>query len=98
MTEATLVFYMGLNSLDWICRSLISAGMSPAMPAAAIQQGTTPNQRRIISQLSLLASDVEQQQLQAPVMIVIGEVVSLAYELDWFSSAPLEEFNESITA
>ena len=85
--DCTLVIYMGLGNLSKICNSLIDAGLSASTPAAAIENGTTKNQQRVLSQLDQLHDAVNQSALQAPVMIIIGEVVSLAEELDWFQSA-----------
>lgn len=93
--DCTLVIYMGLGNLSKICNSLIEAGLSSSTPAAAIENGTTKNQQRVLSQLDQLHDAVEQSGLQAPVMIIIGEVVTLAEELDWFQSALDEtEYNE----
>lgn len=88
--DCTLVIYMGLSNLSQICNSLIEAGLSASTPAAAIENGTTKNQQRVLSRLDQLQSDVNRSGLKAPVMIIIGEVVSLAEELDWFQNA-LEE-------
>ena len=88
--DCTLVIYMGLGNLSHICDSLIDAGLSSSTPAAAIENGTSRNQQRLLSQLDQLPDAVKQSSLQAPVMIIIGEVVSLAEELDWFQ-ASLEE-------
>lgn len=89
--DCTLVIYMGLGNLSYICNSLIDAGLSPLTPAAAIENGTTKKQQRLLSQLNLLPDAVNQSGMQAPVMFIIGKVVSLAEELDWFQ-ASLEEF------
>ncbi|MDH5387538.1 MAG: uroporphyrinogen-III C-methyltransferase [Gammaproteobacteria bacterium] len=88
--DCTLVIYMGLGNLSHICNALIDAGLSSSTPAAAIENGTSKNQRRVLSQLDQLQDDVNQSGLAAPVMIIIGKVVSLAEELDWFQNA-LEE-------
>lgn len=84
--EATLIIYMGLANLDMITGRLISAGLAKDTPAAAIQNGTTRQQRRCITTLDKLPEQVRDSGMQAPVMLVIGQVVSLAHELDWFSS------------
>lgn len=93
--QNTLVFYMGLSSLDFICQSLMNAGLGANTPAAAVQNGTTLQQNRLISDVKGLADAVQESEMQAPVMIIIGEVVTLANELDWFVSNvddfPLEE-------
>jgi len=85
--DTTLVFYMALGNLQAICTKLISAGLSASTPAAAIENGTTLSQRRLVSTLGSLADDVNEQQVKAPAMIIIGDVVSLADQLDWFQSS-----------
>jgi len=82
--QSTLVIYMGLSNLPLVVHSLIDAGLSASMPAAAVQNGTTHSQQRVITTLENLVDTIRQKQMQAPVMIIIGEVVSLADELDWF--------------
>jgi len=88
--DCTLVIYMGVGNLSLITQSLIDAGLEPSTPAAAIENGTTSSQQRVLSQLDQLHSAVTQSSLKAPVMIIIGKVVALADELDWFQQT-LEE-------
>jgi len=78
----TIVIYMGLTNIKLITTSLIDAGLDKNIPAAAIQNGTTAKQNRILTTLEKLADD--SLDLQAPVIFVIGKVVSLAEQLDWF--------------
>jgi uroporphyrin-III C-methyltransferase/precorrin-2 dehydrogenase/sirohydrochlorin ferrochelatase/uroporphyrin-III C-methyltransferase len=82
--ESTLVIYMGLANLPLITRSLIEAGLPASTPAAAVQDGTTVKQRRVISTLEQLDDVIREHGMQAPVMLIIGKVVALADELDWF--------------
>jgi uroporphyrin-III C-methyltransferase/precorrin-2 dehydrogenase/sirohydrochlorin ferrochelatase/uroporphyrin-III C-methyltransferase len=82
----TVVIYMGLANIDYITRKLIDAGLDADTPAAAIQNGTTARQQRVLSTVSSLYNDVRIAMLQTPVIFVIGKVVSLADELDWFSA------------
>ena len=82
----TIVIYMGLTNIELITSKLIAAGLNTNTPAAAIQNGTTAHQQRVLSTLSMLASDSKKANLQAPVIFVIGKVVSLATSLDWFVS------------
>ena len=88
--DSTLVIYMGLSNLPLVVHSLIDAGLPATTPAAAVQNGTTMEQQRVITSLELLNDAIHQKRMRAPVMIIIGEVVSLADELDWFQQA-LEE-------
>ncbi len=78
----TTVIYMGFANRELISNKLIEAGLDKNTPAAAIQNGTTARQNRVITTLAKLAEDTSM--LQAPVIFVIGKVVSLANQLDWF--------------
>lgn len=88
--DTTLVIYMGLANLTHISESLINAGLPASTPAAAIENGTSNEQQRVLSDLKSLPEAVTNKNLIAPVMIIIGEVVSLAEDLDWFQQE-LEE-------
>jgi uroporphyrin-III C-methyltransferase len=61
------------------------AGLPASTPALAVQDGTTPAQRRVLTDLRQLPAQVKAAGLEAPVLVVIGRTVSLAAELDWFS-------------
>jgi len=82
--EVTLAVYMGLQALPEIAGQLIAAGLPADTPAAAIESGTTPRQRRVVGTLATLLDLTRQAGLQAPTLLIIGRVVSLADELDWF--------------
>ena len=82
--ETTLVVYMGRSNIRRICRHLVEAGLDPATPALAIQDGTMATQRRAFGDLLTLADRVRAMRLQSPLMIIIGRTVALAGELDWF--------------
>ncbi len=88
--DSTIVIYMGLSNLPLAIHSLIDAGLPASTPAAAVQNGTTLKQQRVITTLDQLNDAIHQQHMKAPVMIIIGKVVSLADELDWFQRS-LEE-------
>jgi siroheme synthase len=57
----------------------------PERWAACIQQGTTANQRVVVSTLERLAADVAEAGLKAPVATVVGDVVNLRETLQWFT-------------
>lgn len=78
----TVVIYMGYANRELISNKLIEAGLDKNTPAAAIQNGTTAQQKRVITTLENLTEDTSK--LQAPVIFVIGQVVTLAQQLDWF--------------
>ena len=80
----TLVFYMGLVNLNPICTQLLARGRDPETPAALIEKGTTPEQRVIIGTLNTLPSLIEGQAVHAPTLLIIGGVVSLHEQLQWY--------------
>jgi len=80
----TVVIYMGLSALASICAQLIAHGVGADMPAAVVQQGTTLDQRVVSGMLADLPGLVEAAQLQAPCLIIVGEVVRLREQLAWF--------------
>lgn len=82
--DTTLVVYMGLANLQQISAELVRAGLPQDTPAAAIENGTTERQRRCITTLEKLPAEVAARGFKAPAMIVIGRVVELANQLDWF--------------
>lgn len=80
----TLVFYMGLVNLQPICSQLITRGRSPDTPAALIEKGTTPDQRVITGTLNTLPNLIAGQSVRAPTLLIIGGVVSLHEQLQWY--------------
>lgn len=85
----TLVFFMGVKNLPGICASLTAHGRSPETPVAVIRWGTTPRQETVIGTLGNIVEKVEQAGLKPPAITVVGDVVRLREELNWFESRPL---------
>jgi uroporphyrin-III C-methyltransferase len=77
----TVVIYMGLSALAQICGRLQAAGLPADMPAAVVQEGTTPRQRVVAGTLSDLPERVQAAGLGSPCLIIVGEVVKLREEL-----------------
>jgi uroporphyrinogen III methyltransferase/synthase len=85
----TLVFFMGVKNLADICRNLISNGRSAETPVAVIRWGTTSEQKTLVGTLSDISEKVREARLKPPAIIVVGEVVQLRDELNWFENRPL---------
>jgi len=85
----TIVLYMGVKTLPRIADALVAGGMSPDMPAAAVQWGTYARQRTVVATVATLADAVEREGLGAPIITVIGKVVALRGEIAWFDRMPL---------
>ena len=82
--EQTLVIYMGLANLPQIVSDLVGAGRPEDTPAAIVERGTTAHQRNIITTIGELQQAADQHMITSPAMLIIGPVVSLAEELEWF--------------
>lgn len=81
--EQTLVFYMGLIGLPIICKELIKHGMDKDKAIALIQQGTTPNQKVYTGTLTTMPDIIANNEVQAPTLIIVGDVVKLHDKLKW---------------
>ena len=88
-TKGTLVFLMGVRSLPDIMAGLMNAGMGADMPAAVLQEGTTAGQRRVVATVGTLADEADKAQIEAPAIIVVGGVSSLADQFAWYEKLPL---------
>jgi uroporphyrin-III C-methyltransferase/precorrin-2 dehydrogenase/sirohydrochlorin ferrochelatase len=87
----TIVIYMGLGGLAEILRQLTRHGLPATTPAAAVQSGTTRNQRVVTGTLATLPDLVAAVGLASPVLLIVGEVVKLHRRLDWFDTASSAE-------
>jgi uroporphyrinogen III methyltransferase/synthase len=85
----TLVFYMGVGNLPRIVERLIENGRAASTPAAVIRWGCRPNQQTVSGTLTDIAQKVEEAGLKPPAIIIVGEVVGLRSELQWFENKPL---------
>jgi len=82
----TVVIYMGLLGLPIICEKLIEHGVSPQMPIALIEQGTTNRQRVFTGNLDNMNKKIDGKDIHAPTLIIVGSVVSLHQDLAWYQT------------
>ena len=82
--KGTLVIFMGVLTIREIFSKLIHYGKSPDTPAAVIRWGTLPHQTVWVGTLETLPDEVERAHLRPPGLIVVGEVVRLREQLNWF--------------
>lgn len=85
----TLVLLMAMGNLDTIARQLVEHGLSDDTPVAVIQDGTRPTQRTAVGTLATIANVVRSSGLEAPAIVIVGDVVSLREQLRWFDHTPL---------
>ena len=83
----TIVFYMGLHSIEILSRELLAHGMPQDTPVALVQQGTTQDQRVFVETLATLPTLVEREEIKPPTLIIVGEVVKLREKLKWFDGS-----------
>jgi uroporphyrin-III C-methyltransferase / precorrin-2 dehydrogenase / sirohydrochlorin ferrochelatase len=82
----TLVFYMGLVGLKEICETLIANGRSSSTPVALIEKGTRPDQRVFVADLSSIHEQIVGEDVHAPTLFIVGEVIKLRQSLNWFKT------------
>ncbi len=75
---------MGLAHVEHIAEELIRAGRRPDTPAAVISNGTLATQKKCIGTLESIGYKVKCAKLESPAIIVVGNVVSLNDQLDFF--------------
>lgn len=85
----TLIFFMTVKNLSFICQKLIDEGMKIDTKAMIIENGTTPFQKTFISTIGELALKSTQFNFNPPSLLVIGEVVKFNSYLNWFEKLPL---------
>jgi len=66
-----------------IALELMRAGLPGSLPVLAVAHATTPREARHVSRLDRIGTDMAARPMQAPVLFVLGHVVSL------YQSAPL---------
>jgi len=75
----TLVFYMGMTSSRTWSEALLRGGRSHDTPVAIVRRASWPDQETIHCTLGSVADLIERRKLLPPAVIVVGEVVGLAF-------------------
>lgn len=75
----TLVIYMGMARLGTLVAGMLAAGYSRDTPACAVQNATLPGQREVLAPLAELPRAVAAAGLASPAVVVVGDVVRLAF-------------------
>jgi uroporphyrin-III C-methyltransferase len=75
-TKATVVVLMGLHKLAQIAEVFKAEGKH-RLPVALIQSGSTTNEKVVVGIVDIIVELAEENKIQAPAMMVFGEVVSL---------------------
>uniref|UniRef100_A0A7S1ESL7 uroporphyrinogen-III C-methyltransferase n=1 Tax=Timspurckia oligopyrenoides TaxID=708627 RepID=A0A7S1ESL7_9RHOD len=76
--KETLVVYMGLGSAGLLAESLMKRGLEGNTPVAAVERGTTLDQRAVFCTLNELGDRINQAELKSPTLLIVGGVVALS--------------------
>jgi uroporphyrin-III C-methyltransferase len=88
--DTTLVVYMGVANIGQIAMGLMTENLPGSTPVMAVGKATTTEERRLVSRLDQIASDVRTAELKAPTLFIIGKVVTLYAEM------PLADIQQDI--
>jgi uroporphyrinogen III methyltransferase / synthase len=87
----TLIFLMSVTHLEQLATLLQSRPrFSASTPAALIYQGTTAHQQTVMGTLATISQLQKEAHLEAPSLLIVGEVVSLRESLSWWEKLPLQ--------
>ena len=87
--RGTKVFLMGVERLRENAGRLVAEGAAPETPVALVRWGTTGRQESLEGTLATIANLAAERNFKAPAVTVVGDVVKLRAELNWFERLPL---------
>jgi uroporphyrinogen III methyltransferase/synthase len=88
-SPGTLVCLMAVGRLPGIIARLRQEGRLDSTPCALIERGTWPQQRTLTGTLGTMAASARHARVQAPAILVIGNVVRLRPQVRWAEQRPL---------
>ncbi|WP_047871645.1 uroporphyrinogen-III C-methyltransferase [Nocardiopsis sp. RV163] len=80
--DGTVVVLMGVERIGAIAEALVSHGRSADTPAAVVQEATLPGQRTVTGTLATITAAARSAGVRPPAVLIIGEVVKTARDLD----------------
>ncbi|MBE1456987.1 uroporphyrin-III C-methyltransferase/precorrin-2 dehydrogenase/sirohydrochlorin ferrochelatase [Nocardiopsis terrae] len=95
--DGTVVALMGVQRIEAITEALIEHGRSPQTPVAVVQEATLPGQRTVTGTLADIAASVRAAQVRPPAVVIIGEVVKTARDLDILHTGAQVEIDRMAT-
>jgi len=85
-TNDTLVFYMAAKNITDLAELLLRYTRKAQTPLAVIEQATTVHQQVHITTLQNCAADFAVKQFSSPSLVIVGDVVNLHKQFDWFKN------------
>jgi uroporphyrin-III C-methyltransferase len=83
----TLVFYMAAKNIVELSEMMLQYSKRPSTGLAVIEQATTSHQQVHITTLQKCALDFADKKFSSPSLVIIGEVVKLHQQFNWFNSS-----------
>jgi len=77
--RGTVVLMMAVENAAMIAEALVTGGRKPGTPVAVVCDGTMPTQRTVLTTLGTLGASIADEKVQPPAIIVVGEVVRVAF-------------------
>ncbi|MCS7241498.1 uroporphyrinogen-III C-methyltransferase [Candidatus Caldatribacterium sp.] len=77
----TLVFLMSSSTLATIAARLVASGKDPKTPSCLVEWAGNPRQRVVFGNLENIAWLQEQKGLRNPLLVLIGQMVSISHAL-----------------
>lgn len=94
----TLVFYMGVTTVEHWAGSLIGAGKPVDTPVAIVRKCSWSEQTVLRCQLGDVMNELTPaSKMRPPVVVIVGEVSQVDSGFDWFSQQPLHGCGVLIT-
>jgi uroporphyrinogen III methyltransferase/synthase len=90
----TIVLYMAVGALESITTRLMQHKMPGDTPVAVVTNATFPNQRTTKSTLGQVVKRCEEENVEPPAIIIIGQAAEADPRFDWLRKLPL--FGQSI--
>ncbi|MBC1490068.1 uroporphyrinogen-III C-methyltransferase [Listeria sp. FSL L7-1485] len=87
--EGTLVFLMGMTNLPNICANLLAGGRKPETAVGIVQWASRGKQLTVTGDLVTIEQKVAESGISSPALIVVGDVVTLRPQLNFFEEMPL---------
>ncbi len=77
--RGTLVLMMAVDNAPLIAEVLLRGGRPAPTPVAIVCDGSMPTERTVLTTLGDLGGALEEERVQPPAVIVVGEVVGVAH-------------------
>ncbi|MEN3186892.1 MAG: uroporphyrinogen-III C-methyltransferase [Atribacterota bacterium] len=87
--SGTIVVLMGAKNLRTLTEGFQKWGKPTSLPASLIMEGATTRQRVLVGTLGDIAEKAERAGFRNPLVLVVGEVVSLREYLSFWEKRPL---------